>query len=72
MVWTDMVFGIISADQRPTLETRSDSGTVVIEHIITKGTIDERILKALSSKEVTQNSLIDAVKVEIGGCNERI
>lgn len=48
------------------------SGTVVIEHIITKGTIDERILKALSSKEVTQNSLIDAVKVEIGGCNERI
>lgn len=48
------------------------SGTVVIEHIITKGTIDERILKALSLKEVTQNSLIDAVKVEIGGCNERI
>lgn len=38
------------------------SGTVVIEHIITKGTIDERILKALSLKEVTQNALIDAVK----------
>lgn len=29
------------------------SGTVVIEHIITKGTIDERILKALSLKEVS-------------------
>ncbi len=28
------------------------SGTVVIEHIITKGTIDERILKALSKKEL--------------------
>lgn len=43
------------------------SGTVVIEHIITKGTIDERILKALSLKEVTQNALIDAVKAQVGG-----
>lgn len=43
------------------------SGTVVIEHIITKGTIDERILKALSLKEVTQNALIDAVKAQVEG-----
>ena len=41
------------------------SGTVVIEHIITKGTIDERILKALSKKELTQNALIDAVKANL-------
>lgn len=41
------------------------SGTVVIEHIITKGTIDERILKALSLKKVTQNALIDAVKANL-------
>ncbi|RGD39744.1 ATP-dependent helicase [Coprococcus sp. AM14-16] len=41
------------------------SGTVIIEHIITKGTIDERILKALSLKEVTQNALIDAVKANL-------
>lgn len=41
------------------------SGTVVIEHIITKGTIDERILKALSLKEITQNALIDAVKANL-------
>lgn len=41
------------------------SGTVVIEHIITKGTIDEHILKALSLKEVTQNALIDAVKANL-------
>ena len=41
------------------------SGSVVIEHIITKGTIDERILKALSLKEVTQNALIDAVKANL-------
>lgn len=41
------------------------SGTVVIEHIITKGTIVERILKALSLKEVSQNALIDAVKANL-------
>lgn len=41
------------------------SGTVVIEHIITKCTIDERILKALSLKEVSQNALIDAVKANL-------
>lgn len=41
------------------------SGTVVIEHIITKGTNDERILKALSLKEVSQNALIDAVKANL-------
>lgn len=47
------------------------SGTVVIQHIITKGTIDERILTALNKKEVTQNALIDAVKADLGGRNER-
>lgn len=41
------------------------SGTVVIQHIIAKGTIDEWVLKALSKKELTQNALIDAVKAEV-------
>ena len=43
------------------------SKTVVIHHIITKGTIDERIMKALRTKETTQDALMDAVKAEIGG-----
>ncbi len=38
------------------------SETVVIQHIITKGTIDEQILSALSKKNMTQTALIDAVK----------
>lgn len=45
------------------------SKTVVIHHIITKGTIDERIMKALRTKETTQYALMDAVKAEIGGTN---
>ena len=38
------------------------SGTVVIMHILAKGTIDEEMLKALSRKEVTQEGLMEAVK----------
>jgi len=42
-----------------------ESETVVIHHIITKGTIDERVIKALSEKDRTQTALIDAVKANL-------
>ena len=48
------------------------SDVVIIHHIITKGTIDEHIMRALQNKEKTQSDLIDAVKAQIGGKNERI
>ena len=50
--WADMVTGIVSTDQRPSLETGPDfrnRGDRTHHH---KGTIDERILKALSKKEL--------------------
>lgn len=39
--------------------------TVVVQHIIAKGTIDERILKALNDKDSTQSALINAVKASL-------
>ena len=42
-----------------------ESESVVVQHIITKGTIDERIMKALSEKDTTQAALIDAVKADL-------
>ena len=39
--------------------------TVVVQHIITAGTIDEDIMKALASKDMTQNRLIAAVKARV-------
>jgi SNF2 family DNA or RNA helicase len=39
--------------------------TVVVQHIIAKGTIDERVLKALLEKDRTQAALIDAVKANL-------
>lgn len=40
---------------------------VVIEHIVTEKTIDERILKALGQKSITQDCLLEAVKAEVRG-----
>lgn len=39
--------------------------TVVVQFLVTAGTIDERILDAISKKEQDQNALIDAVKAEL-------
>ena len=41
------------------------AGTVVIHNIVTAGTIDEQILKALEGKDRTQTALIDAVKAQL-------
>ena len=41
------------------------SETVVIQHIVTKGTVDEKILKALKSKDETQTALMSAVRAEL-------
>jgi len=48
------------------------SRTVIIQHIITKDTIDENILAALERKDTTQSALIDAVKanLEVGVSEE--
>lgn len=41
------------------------ANTVVIQHIVAKDTVDERILKALTEKNNTQEALIAAVKAEL-------
>ena len=47
------------------LYRQGQKNTVVIQHIITKGTIDEQILKALQKKNKTQADLIDAVRANL-------
>ena len=41
--------------------------TVVIEHLVTEGTVDEDILRAIEKKDNTQEAMINAVKARIGG-----
>lgn len=43
------------------------AGQVVVLHLVAQGTIDEKILRAISDKDDTQAALIKAVKAELGG-----
>lgn len=40
--------------------------TVTIQHIVTKGAIDEKVLASLEKKDVTQEAIMAAVKAELG------
>ncbi len=42
-----------------------DSATVVIQHIVSKGTVDEQVMKALKAKDTSQAALIEAVKANL-------
>ena len=44
--------------------------TVVIHHIVTKGTHDEDVLRALDNKDTRQSALIDAVRARLEGTHE--
>lgn len=48
------------------LYRQGQKNTVIIHHIITKDTHDERVLPVLQEKEEQQDLLIDAVKAELG------
>ena len=66
LIWFGLTWSLELYQQtNARLYRQGQKSTVVIHHIVTKGTIDERVLKALEKKEKTQNSLIDAVKAEL-------
>lgn len=44
--------------------------TVVIHHLIAKGTLDERVMEALEKKDCGQSALVEAVRVRIGGIRD--
>ena len=46
---------------------QGQQNTVVVQHLITKGTVDEDVMKALERKDAGQSALIDAVRARIGG-----
>ena len=64
IVWFSMTWSLELYDQTVDRLYRQGqrSGTVSVIHIVTKGTIDERVTKALKQKDATQSALIDAVK----------
>ncbi len=66
LVWFGLTWSLELYQQtNARLYRQGQKNAVVIQHIITKGTIDEQILKALQKKNKTQADLIDAVRANL-------
>lgn len=66
VVWFGLTWSLELYQQlNARLYRQGQKNTVFIHHIITKNTIDENVIKALEKKNVSQNSLIDAVKARL-------
>ena len=66
LIWFGLTWSLELYQQtNARLHRQGQKETVVIHHIITKGTIDEQVIRALRKKGKTQDALIDAVKANL-------
>jgi len=66
LIWFGLTWSLELYQQtNARLYRQGQNETVVIHHIISKGTIDEDVMTALTRKEKSQASLIDAVKAKL-------
>ncbi len=67
LIWFGLTWSLELYQQtNARLWRQGQTETVTIHHIVTKDTVDEDVLAALASKDVTQEKLIAAVKARIG------
>ena len=68
IVWFSQIWSLELYQQlNARLWRQGQKHTVVIEHLVTEGTVDEDILRAIEKKDNTQEAMIKAVKARIGG-----
>lgn len=66
LVWFSLTWSLELYQQtNARLWRQGQKDTVVIHHIIAKGTIDEQVMRALSIKDNVQAALIDAVRANL-------
>lgn len=66
LIWFGLTWSLELYQQtNARLYRQGQDSTVVIHHILTKGTIDEDVMKALKAKEKIQDGLIDSVKARL-------
>ncbi len=66
LVWLSLTWSLELYQQtNARIYRQGQSETVVIHHIIAKGTIDENVIKALDKKNVGQEELLEAVKARL-------
>jgi SNF2 family DNA or RNA helicase len=69
VVWFGLTWSLELYQQaNARLHRQGQKETVIIHHIIARGTVDEDVMAALSNKEINQNTLLNAVKAR---CKER-
>lgn len=68
IVWFSLTWSLELYQQlNARLWRQGQKHTVVIEHLVARGTVDEDIMISLDRKDKTQDSMIEAVKARIGG-----
>ena len=66
LIWFGLTWSLELYQQtNARLHRQGQKDTVIIYHIIAKGTIDEDVMKALRKKEKTQDALINAVRANL-------
>ena len=66
LIWFGLTWSLELYQQtNARLYRQGQKDTVIVHHIITKNTIDEDVMLALTKKEKTQDALIDAVKANL-------
>ncbi|HCW53407.1 MAG TPA: DEAD/DEAH box helicase, partial [Clostridium sp.] len=67
LVWFSLTWSLeLYAQTNARLWRQGQKETVIIHHIVCKGTIDEKVMDSLDKKHKGQENLINAVKAEIG------
>lgn len=66
LIWFSLTWSLELYQQtNARLYRQGQKDTVVIHHIVSEGTIDEDVMKALKAKEKMQDALIDSVKARL-------
>lgn len=71
IVWFGLTWSLELYQQaNARLHRQGQTETVIIHHLIAKGTVDEDVMKALANKEVNQSILLEAVKARLKGSEQ--
>jgi SNF2 family DNA or RNA helicase len=67
IVWFGLTWSLELYQQaNARLHRQGQKETVIIHHLIAKGTVDEDVMNALANKEINQDMLLEAVKARLG------
>lgn len=67
IVWFGLTWSLELYQQaNARLDRQGQTKNVIVHHLITEGTVDEDVMKALERKEAGQAALLEAVKARIG------